>query len=185
MQTNRVVFRKGERVSLVILEECDVEVVTHGINDEAVARFLNVTAPITKDDEVEWIKKVYSDKEHNVVFGVWHNKDECLIGTMGIHNISWVDRIASTGAAIWDQKYRGQGLGCEAKELLLAYAFNTLNLRKVCSQVFAFNVASINYSKKCGYQVEATLKDHIYRDGKYWDQICMAIFQDSWKNKEK
>ena len=40
---------------------------------------------------------------------------------------------------IGESEYWGRGLGTEAKMLLLDYAFNTLNLRRICSQVLAFN----------------------------------------------
>ena len=64
--------------------------------------------------------------------------------------------------------------------LLLNYAFNTLNLRKIVSRVVSFNRRSKAYSEKCGYKVEGVLKKDIFKDGEYHDLICMAVFKDDW-----
>ncbi len=76
--------------------------------------------------------------------------------------------------------HQGQGYGTEAKMLLLDYAFNTLNLRKVCSTVLAFNGRSQRYNEKCGYVVEGVQKAQVFRDGSYHDLILMAVFRDDW-----
>jgi RimJ/RimL family protein N-acetyltransferase len=99
---------------------------------------------------------------------------------MGLHHISWIHRTATTGALIGEAQYRGNGYGTEAKMLLLDYAFRTLNLRKVCSNVIAFNERSQRYNEKCGYQVEGTQRKHIFRGGVYHDLILMAVFCEDW-----
>ncbi|MBP9760373.1 MAG: GNAT family N-acetyltransferase, partial [Candidatus Pacebacteria bacterium] len=96
------------------------------------------------------------------------------------HHISWINRTATSGAFIGDVAHQGQGYGTEAKMLLLDYAFNTLNLRKVCSTVLAFNGRSQRYNEKCGYVVEGVQKAQVFRDGSYHDLILMAVFRDDW-----
>jgi RimJ/RimL family protein N-acetyltransferase len=64
--------------------------------------------------------------------------------------------------------------------LLLDYAFNTLNLHKICSNAYDFNKASQAYSKKCGYKVEAILKEHAFCNGRYVDQVVLAVFREDW-----
>lgn len=32
--------------------------------------------------------------------------------------------------------------------------------------------------KKCGFTVEGVLKNEIFKDGKYYDEIIMSIFKD-------
>ncbi len=99
---------------------------------------------------------------------------------MGIHRINWKDRTATTGAVIGEKAYWGKGYGSEAKKLLLDYAFNELNLRKICSGALAFNGRSQAYSKKCGYEVEGVLKQHIFKNGEYHDLVQLAVFKEQW-----
>ncbi|MDP2650318.1 MAG: GNAT family protein, partial [bacterium] len=62
----------------------------------------------------------------------------------------------------------------------LDFAFNQLNLHKVCSCVHAFNTRSVRYSEKCGYVVEGVLKAHNFLNGAYHDEIHMAVFREPW-----
>ena len=36
------------------------------------------------------------------------------------------------------------------------------------------------YSEKCGYKAEGTLKKHIFKNDRYWDEIHMAVFKKDW-----
>jgi RimJ/RimL family protein N-acetyltransferase len=65
--------------------------------------------------------------------------------------------------------------------LLLNYAFNTLNMRKICSAVFAFNGRSQAYNRKCGYRVEGVSKKHVFVRGNYCDLVMMALFKEDWQ----
>jgi RimJ/RimL family protein N-acetyltransferase len=106
--------------------------------------------------------------------------DGPFIGVMGLHGISWPDGTATSGACIGNTNYHNKGCGTDAKMLLLEYAFQTLNLRKVCSTVFAFNRRSRSYNEKCGYVVEGVRQAHVFRNGAYHDEILMAVFRDKW-----
>lgn len=67
---------------------------------------------------------------------------------------------------------------------LLEYAFETLGLHKIISHAFSANVKSVEYSKRCGYEVEAVHKDEIFREGRFQDLTVLACFCDNW-NKTK
>jgi RimJ/RimL family protein N-acetyltransferase len=103
------------------------------------------------------------------------------IGTMGLHGIDRVNGVATTGAAIGEEDCQGKGYGTEAKMLLLEYAFNTLNIRKVYSRVFSINPRSRAYSEKCGYVLEATLPNSHFRMGRYVDEHILAVYADQWR----
>ena len=99
---------------------------------------------------------------------------------MGIHHINWVNGTATTGAIIGEVENRGKGYGTDAKMTLLNYMFNTLNLRKICSEVIEYNTRSYNYSLGCGYREEGRKIKHIFRNGQYWDLIQLAVFKEDW-----
>ncbi len=134
--------------------------------------------PRTEKDEEEWFNKLGSD-DKNIVFGV-ETKDGSLIGCMGVHRISWRDRVCTTGAFIGEKENLCKGYGTDAKMFLLEYIFNTLNLRKVCSEVIAYNERSIQYSTKCGYKPDGIRHQHVFRKGEYWDLVQLAVFREDW-----
>ncbi|MEA2112464.1 MAG: GNAT family protein [Patescibacteria group bacterium] len=173
-----IVFLKSNRVILRPVLKEDIPSLTKWVNDPEILPFLGRYLPVMEADEEEWFNNLHKRKPNHIVLAII--ADEKIIGTMGLHRISMKDRVATTGALIGEKDYWGKGYGSEAKMILLDYAFNTLNLRKICSFVIAFNERSYKYSLKCGYKEEGRQRKHIYRFGKYWDQIFLAVFKEDW-----
>ena len=94
--------------------------------------------------------------------------------------INYVDGTAETGTVIGEKEFWGKGYGMVAKILLLRFAFLQLNLRKIYSRAVAFNGRSLRYSQKCGYKVEARLKNDRYCDGTYHDMVILSVYRKSW-----
>lgn len=177
-EKHKVVFLEGKSVILRPLIKSDVPTLTRWINDPKVREFVTSIFPKTEEQEEEWLKNLASN-ENNIVLAI-ETKEGTLIGSMGIHQINWKDRVCTTGALIGEKEYWGRGYGTDAKMALLDYIFNTLNLRKVCSSVYTYNKRSLHYSLHCGYKVEGTRRKHIYKSGKYWDVIELGLFKEEW-----
>ena len=177
---NRVVFLRGRKTVLRPPAESDLPRIVRWINDPDVRRLISNIYPQTEEEEKEWLKNLGKKKPNDIVVLIETSEGE-PIGMMGLHQINWVDRTAVTGALIGEKEYWGRGYGSDAKMPLLKYAFDMLNLRKIYSRVIAFNERSVKYSLKCGYEREAVLKDHFFRDGRYWDEIILAAFRESFE----
>ena len=177
MKQNKVVFLRGQKVTLRPLEKEDVEKISIWANDPEVTRFLSMTMPLTGGQEEGWIESLSKD-DRNIVLAI--EVDGEHIGNMGIHGIDWVHRTATTGAMIGEKDYWGKGYGTDAKMILLDYAFNTLGLRKICSSVYEFNKRSLQYNLHCGYKVEGRKKKQLFTKGKYWDEIVLGLFKKDW-----
>lgn len=174
-------FRIGRLVALRPLNKADAPLLYKWINDPEVHQFLKVTMPISFEEEEAWPVSLAGRKPGDVIFGIVLLETGKLIGNMGLHRINYINGTAVTGSIIGEKQYWGQGLGTEAKMLVLEYAFNTLNLRKVCASVYDFNGRSKRCMEKCGYHQEGVRKQHIYRNGRYADEILMAVFREDFK----
>jgi RimJ/RimL family protein N-acetyltransferase len=64
---------------------------------------------------------------------------------------------------------------------LLNYAFNTLNLRKVCSSVLAFNKRSLHYQLNQGYKIVGKRRHQVFKNGKYYNEILLELFKKDWQ----
>jgi len=175
----RIVFLRGRKVILRPLnKETDLESCLRWINDQEVGQYIKSSRPTTRKEEEAWFDGL-SEKDSEIILAI-ETLDGKFIGTMGIHRINSKDRTAMTGALIGEKEYWGKGYGTDAKMILLDYAFNTLNLRKICSAVIAFNKRSLQYSLHCGYKIEGTKRKQIFRKGKYWDEILLGLFKEDW-----
>lgn len=175
---NGVVFLRSLKTILRPLEEKDAPLITKWVNDHEITQYLVAYLPQSEMAEREWIAKL-KDRKDDIPLAVCL-KDGRLIGVMGIHRIDWKSRVATTGAFIGDKSLWGKGYGTDAKMALLDYAFNELNLWKICSTVTEFNERSLAYSLHCGYVIEGRRRRHIFKNGRYWDQIELGLFKEEW-----
>lgn len=178
MTDRRVVFLEGRLVNLRPFSKEDIPLVTSWINDPEVREFILSCFPKTEKQEEEWFEKLGKDNE-NIVLCI-ETKEGKPIGIMGLHRIDWISRLSTTGAVIGEKDYWGKGYGTDAKMTLLNYAFNTLGLRKILSNVITFNERSLKYSLRCGYKVEGTRKAQIFKKGEFWDLIELGVFREDW-----
>jgi len=176
-----IVFLKGRRVTLRLVLREDIPSLLSFVNDAEVNRYVLRYLPVSEANEEKFVNEFANNDANQFVLAMV--ADNHVIGTMGVHDIKWKDRVATTGAMIGDKKYWGEGYGTEAKMLLLKYCFDSLNLRKIKSAVIAFNERSLHYSLKCGYVEEGRLKQEIFQDGQYWDIIQLAVWRQQWWEK--
>ena len=66
--------------------------------------------------------------------------------------------------------------------VLVNFIFSEMNLHKVSLLTYGFNKRAIRSYEKVGFKVEGVLKENIYREGQYHDELIMAIFKEEWKN---
>jgi RimJ/RimL family protein N-acetyltransferase len=177
------VFLTGNTTTLRPLSVDDVPLLTKWINNEETRRYLNRRFPLADLDEKAWVEKscVLSRAPSDIVMIIESKEDKCPIGTMGLHSINWVDRNAVTGTILGEKKFHGKGYASDAKMTLLKYAFETLGMHKIISYAFAKNTKSIEYSKRCGYAIEATLKEELFHEGAWEDMTVLACFYEDWK----
>lgn len=132
----------------------------------------------------EKMTKETSDSSH--FFSIRSLEDDRLLGDINIEVVdNWGPRDAYVGIGIYKREDWGKGYGSEAMQLIVAFAFNELNLRRVSLTVFEYNPRAIRSYEKCGFQVEGRARGRLFKDGKHYDMICMGILYEEWKEKQK
>ena len=63
---------------------------------------------------------------------------------------------------------------------MLDHAFRRLGLHRVGLSVFAFNERAIRAYQKAGFRIEGRLREAIWRDGHYVDEVQMGILSSEW-----
>jgi RimJ/RimL family protein N-acetyltransferase len=170
----------GEKVCLRAYKEEDISIASKYVNDKELKKFLVTTIPfpMTYWEEEEWIKSQKSNNEGNYNFAIEDIETNKYIGGCGIQNVNWLARVATVGIMIGDKDYWGKGYGTDAMKVLINFIFNDMNINKIRLGTFSFNERAIKSYEKCGFKVEGVLKDEIFKDGKYYDEIIMSIFNN-------
>lgn len=173
------IFLRGKKVNLRPVRREEIPLYAKWINDPDVRIFLNNTFPFTFEAEEKAYEKMSARDPNNVILAIETRRGE-LIGLMGIHNIDWVNRTATTGTNIGDKKYWGKGYGTDAKMTLLDYCFNTLGLHRINSTAIAYNERSVRYSLRCGYKIEGRLREQYFRKGARYDSVMLGVLREEW-----
>lgn len=173
---------KGEKVTLRALEPSDAAAAQAWINDPEFCRYLrDISFPFSLRAEQEWIEsQVAADGEGSYTFGI-EAEDRALIGTIGLHRISYKDGHAGMGVGIGVPGYRGRGYGTDAISTLLRFCFGDLRLHKVWLEVDCGNDRAIRCYERIGFRREGVMRDHSYKDKRYRDYHLMSILDREFK----
>lgn len=169
------------RVYLRPQEKSDLPFFRKSLNDERIGSFLMRHEPLMEAEEEKWFEELPKNKNSNRACSIVLKDNHRVIGSIGLHNISWIDRTATTGTFIGDPELHGQGLGTEAKMLWLKHCFRTLNMRQIYSAAYAYNEKSIGYSLKCGYREVARFPEFVFRNGAYHDVVHLMVTREMWE----
>jgi len=133
--------------------------------------------PVTNEMEKAWYEEKLTKKDNTFLpFTVVTKGKEDVVGYFSLNNINWVSRHGFVSGVIGDQPNIGRGMGKEAVELLLEYAFGHLNLHKICAFVRSDHPAMKTWIAT-GAVIEGTLHDHFFSNGKYLDVSVLAWFR--------
>ena len=186
MTPEKVVFIKGERMYFRPLEKEDLPRMQRWVNDPLIRPFIGNQWPMDAAAETEWFEK--RDRgvpRSEIILAIVLNEGDRHIGNMGLHQIDWRNRSATTGAIIGERDCWGKKYGHESKELLLEYAFNTLGLHRINSLVLETNRRSYNCLISCGYREEGRRRHAMLVDGEWIDDVVMGILDKDWRERRK
>ncbi|HET7014351.1 MAG TPA: GNAT family protein [Streptosporangiaceae bacterium] len=72
-------------------------------------------------------------------------------------------------------RFYGRGLGTEATQLVIDYAFGTVGVHRIELEVYDFNPRARHVYEKLGFVPEGTKRDALQWDGKWIDCHCMGL----------
>ena len=142
---------EGDDIRLRPFRELDIPVFTTALNDWAVAQWLERT-PYPYDDAAAqaWLAHVTADHAsgHPGTFAIAATKDDVLVG-----GISVVDEksVAILGYWLKPQAW-GRGIATRAARLIVAYAFEDLQVSHLAARTDIDNQASGRVLTKVGFR---------------------------------
>lgn len=185
-QKSKVVpFLEGKNINLCPTNLEHINLYTKWGNDPDVRRYSRNVIPWRLEEVKKWNESQERSVKKEIAFEIWHKKDNKPIGTAGFSNINWFNRNANIFATIGEPDYWGQDFGTEVSKLLVDYGFEELNFHKIYAGIYSPNKRSLRAAEKIGLKYEATLKEQIYIDGEYVDEVKFAIFKEDWLKTKK
>lgn len=166
---------RGKRVTLRRSEPRDHEHILRWQNDPIVFRWMDYQRPFALADITEAEAAAVREGDPFVI-----EVEGRALGRIGLNNFRPRDRIASLYLFVGERESWGKGYGHDALMVLLAYAFDTKNLRMVELWTLADNERAIRMYKACGFVEDARLRDRSWIEGHYVDHLTMSITADEF-----
>jgi len=143
-------------------------------NNYNIARFLTnqFPHPYTEEDGRKFISSVAKNDPANV-FAIEVNGEAA--GAIGIFPQTDIhEKNAETGYWL-AEPFWGNGIITRAIEQTVEYGFKTFDITRIFARPFSTNLASHRVLEKAGFVCEARLKDALYKNGSYMDELIYSI----------
>ena len=141
-------------------------------------RFLDTDPPRMPSEKKvkEWLDKDLERNDQNELFLSIHPLgSEQMVGFIGLFDLFMHHGDTLVVIALGERDYWGKGYGTDAMRIMLRYAFNELNLRRVGLIVFEYNPRGIRSYEKAGFVLEGRIRGPILREGKRFDFLYMGV----------
>jgi UDP-4-amino-4,6-dideoxy-N-acetyl-beta-L-altrosamine N-acetyltransferase len=164
---------------LRLMRESDLELVMQWRMRPEVTRYMYTDPQLTLDDQRRWFERV-SRSERDRVWIIELLEGQRPVGVLSLSEIDRVNSRCSWAYYLGDTEVRGAGLAKSLELNVYAYVFDTLGLNKLCCEVFSFNDRVVALHEKFGSKVEGVMRQHICKNGEYFDVVRMGMLRSDW-----
>ena len=171
-----MVTLKGKNIYLRALEPEDLEFVYTIENNESIWEVSNTQTPYSRFLIRQYLENAHQDiyeaKQLRLV--ICKNQDFEAVGLIDLFDFDPRNNRAGVGILIQNSTNRNSGIGTEALDLLIQYAFTKLNLHQLYANIDLENEASLALFTNFGFQNIGIKKQWNLINGRYKDE---ALFQ--------
>jgi len=152
----------------------DADSLVENANNFEIARFMSdaFPSPYTLEDAKNFIAFATKD-EPTHIFAI--EIDGQAVGGIGIHPQADIMKKNAELGYWLGEKYWGKGIISKAIREIIPWAFNTYDITRIYARPFGSNMASQKVLEKAGFVLEARIKENIFKNGEYLDELIYAI----------
>ena len=154
------------------------------LNDPEVNRYLELRiARQTRETALAYVTSFYNGSEEKYMWAIRPiDGDGTPVGTITLAFINRYHQTGEIGLMIGNRDYWGRGASTEALDLLCAFAFERIDLRRLVAGTYAPNRGMNITYKMLGFALEGRLRQAFRLDGEdYTDGFRWALLRDEWR----
>lgn len=170
----------GEKIYLRAMESSDMEAYRNNANDpETEYAVGGWSFPISTIQQEKWFESALND-QNNLRLSIVLKDTDQVIGMINLVNIDWKSGVAFSGLRLFNNSHKRKGYGKDAVMAIMDYAFNELRLHRLEGSIIETNVPSKKLYEKCGWTVEGIKRQAVYKNGKFYDELQVAILKSDY-----
>ena len=170
---NKVRLRAPQKEDIRLFEDLD---------DEILKNLDSIAFPRTKEQIEEWIVNISkgSSTDSDDFYWIAEDHNNNIIGTIDVANCNSKNGTFDYGISVFPP-HRGKGYAKDMIITILKHYFLELRYQKATIHVYSFNTASINLHRKLQFVEEGRLRNMIYTNGTFYDEIYFGITKDEFQ----
>lgn len=160
------------------IDASDLETLRALRNDMTTMLQLGTIDPVSSEQQIAWwkgFKMDGPDRQYTIV-GVPSNE---IVGMLRVRHLDAVNAHCEIGLDILPE-LRGKGYGTASYRMVLEYLFQHYNMHMVYVRVADFNDGAKRLYARLGFIETGRYREYLYRHGRYWDYIIMAMLRDQY-----
>jgi len=173
----------NEQVGIRAIEKQDLALLQSWRNNENLRRYFREYREFSISQKEAWYESMIGDARFEM-FMIYDNtdSDKESIGVTGFTYIDWLNKhcdlhfYIGKDAAWIDQKYAPPAL-----ELVLKRGFHVLNMNKIWAEIYEIDHKKLDFFKAAGFQVDATLRQHYFYDGRYYNSHILSLLREDYE----
>lgn len=172
---------KGNSVYLRSIKDADMESMHQSCQDEEILYMTGTRRSFTRDEIIKSYER-FSKDPSRYDFAVCLLATEEIIGDLAIVDIDQDNKKAGFRISLHTRKILNKGYGTEAVQLAQGFVFKDLQLNRLELEVYSHNIRGIKAYEKAGFKKEGTLRQSLYMNDAYSDEILMAVLKEDYLN---
>ncbi|HEX2913430.1 MAG TPA: GNAT family protein [Chloroflexia bacterium] len=173
-------FMEGKKIYLRPYEPEDSELLYRSTYNPEAMRFTG-TQKLFSRSAIELYLGRIADDDSRVDMIIARQDNDQAVGEVVLNSIDRINRSANIRIWLFSPEDYNMGYGSEAMLLMMRHGFGRLNLHRIELGVFAFNDRAAHVYEKLGFRKEGVVRDYLYYDNAYHDQIIMGILEDEFR----
>lgn len=158
--------------------EDDCEMVMNWRMMPDITRYMNTDPKLTLEGQIKWFRKQKKNPDNYL----WIIEIEGVpSGVLTILDIDKQNSKCGAGLYVAVKEKRSLEFTMQLEWSLYDFIFDYLGLNKFYAEIFSLNKGLIRIKQMCGSEIEGVLKQHIYKNGVYYDVTMMGILKNRWK----
>jgi RimJ/RimL family protein N-acetyltransferase len=182
MKTDKVKFLQGKLVYLRPFTAEDLPQLMAWFNDPQIRGLTGEVFPTDPKGMDEFLERIHNDHER-VWLAIVRQEDDRLIGETGLLRMFPAWRTTDMSIILGDPTAWGKGYGREVMELMLDYAFGSLNFHRVAIGVVGTNTRALKFYEGVGFKQEGIQRDGYFFDHHYQDFVMMSLLEEEYREK--
>jgi RimJ/RimL family protein N-acetyltransferase len=176
---NKNITITGDRICLRPMAESDLPLKVQWYNDPDIRKTLILDEYLDLDKTIQWFR-TNKESDSRMDFMI-ETEPAKPVGQISLVNIDNHHKSAEIVLVIGDKAYWGKGIMFEAEKLLIQWAFEKMDIKKIWAQTRPENIASLITMKKIGFKIEGTLRKEKMIDNQRIDVVHLGLLPEEFK----